>query len=84
MVIALEVHIWYTRHYLLGSQLMNIHIEKHPSDPCGRLVVQGTASEAEQLDLLYQAVLSTKHKEGKYTSSDSFVIYFQVDPPINS
>lgn len=63
---------------------MNIVITQHPVDPCGRLTVSCTESELVQLDLLFQAVMSRKHKEARYTSSTSFEAFFQLDPPITS
>jgi len=62
---------------------MNIYIEQHPTDPCGRLRVTGTEKEIAQVDLLFQAIMSTRHKEAKYIDSQSFEAFFQLDPPIN-
>lgn len=61
---------------------MQIHISQHPKDPCGRVVVTGNAEEAANLDLLFQAIMSSRHKEGRFTTSTSFEIFFQMDPPI--
>lgn len=62
---------------------MNISIAQHPVDPCGRLVVSGTEEEMAQLDLLFQAIMSKKHKEARFTTGTSFEAFFQIDPPIN-
>ena len=61
---------------------MQIHIAQHPQDPCGRVVVTGTTEEAANLDLLFQAIMSTRHKEGRFTTSTAFEVFFQMDPPI--
>lgn len=62
---------------------MKITIEKHPTDPCGRLTVLADSDdELAKLDLLFQAILTNKHKEGKFIGSKAFQVFFQMDPDI--
>lgn len=62
---------------------MQIKIEQHPLDPCARVVVEGSEEELKDLDLLYQAIMSKRHKEGKFETGNRFVVYFQLEPPLS-
>lgn len=62
---------------------MDIHVERHPQDPCARIIVKGTEAELESLDLLYQGIMTNRHKEGRFVASDTFTVFFQLEPPIN-
>lgn len=62
---------------------MQITVDRHPQDPCARIVVKGSEAELEALDLLYQGIMTTRHKEGKFVTSDTFTVFFQLEPPIN-
>lgn len=53
-------------------------------DPCARITVEGEESELKEMDLLYQAILTNRHKEGKFESSNKFVVFFQLEPPLGN
>jgi hypothetical protein len=63
---------------------MKIIVERHPMDPCARITVEGEESELKEMDLLYQAILTNRHKEGKFESSNKFVVFFQLEPPLGN
>lgn len=62
---------------------MKLQIDKHPTDPCGRIVATAESEEdIEKLDLLFQSILTRKHKEGRFTGSHTFEVFFQTDAEI--
>lgn len=58
---------------------MKVRAEKHPKDPAVRIVVTAEEGDSpETLDLLYQGILTKEHKEGRYTKSNEFVVFYKT------
>lgn len=64
----------------MSRQPLQVSIEKHPTENKGRLVVTAAPGHEADLDLLYQAILSPRRKEGHYPPhlKNSFVVMFET------
>lgn len=64
----------------MSKQPLLVSIEKHPTENKGRLIVTAAPGQELDLDLLYQAILSTRRKEGQYPPhlKNSFSVIFET------
>jgi hypothetical protein len=64
----------------MPKQPLQVSIEKHPTENKGRLIVTAAPGQEADLDLLYQAILTTKRKEGHYPPhmKNSFAVIFET------
>lgn len=60
---------------------MKLAIIKHPTENKARVVAKAeTPEEQAQVDLLFQALLSSSRRQGAYTSTDAIDVMFETSP----
>lgn len=63
---------------------LTVTVDLHPTDPAARIIAKADSdADLQQLDLLFQGLLSRANKEGNYADSNTIIVYFQtVEPPL--
>ena len=61
---------------------MHVKVEKHPTENKARVIVTGEPGDEASIDLLFQALLTTAKREGRYLPGEknAFVVLVETTP----